>query len=80
MIRVAMVRLRDALAEELATLDLSARRGLRAIDPARADVIVCGAAIAERVAAWARVDSLIVSDRGVRWGLAERRAKLADAP
>ncbi|WP_437679488.1 Ppx/GppA phosphatase family protein [Sorangium sp. So ce131] len=66
-----------ALTSRLASLPLAARRQLPALDPARADVIVAGSALVEEILAWAAklagapVD-LLVSDRGVRWGLAER--------
>ena len=60
-----------ALAESLARLPLAKRRALTGLDPRRADVIVVGAAIVEAVMAWRRQDELIVSDRGVRFGLAE---------
>jgi exopolyphosphatase/guanosine-5'-triphosphate,3'-diphosphate pyrophosphatase len=59
---------------ELARLSLAERRALPAIDPKRADVIVAGAAIVEEVLAWAGAAELVVSDRGVRWGLAKRLA------
>lgn len=57
---------------ELAAMTLASRRALPAINPARADVIVAGAVIVEELLAWARANELIVSDRGVRWGLAHR--------
>jgi exopolyphosphatase/guanosine-5'-triphosphate,3'-diphosphate pyrophosphatase len=57
---------------ELAGMPLARRRALPAINPARADVIVAGAVIVEELLAWAKADELIVSDRGVRWGLAYR--------
>ncbi|AUX40816.1 phosphatase [Sorangium cellulosum] len=66
-----------ALTARLASAPLAARRQLPALDPARADVIVAGSALVEEILAWASklagapVD-LVVSDRGVRWGLAER--------
>jgi exopolyphosphatase/guanosine-5'-triphosphate,3'-diphosphate pyrophosphatase len=59
---------------ELARLTLAERRALPAVDPKRADVIVAGAAIVEEVLAWAAARELVVSDRGVRWGLAKRLA------
>ncbi|MRG92910.1 Ppx/GppA phosphatase family protein [Polyangium spumosum] len=71
----------------LAAMRLEARRGLRTVKPERADVIVAGGVIVEEVLAWAAearplgtpgVDSsveLVVSDRGVRWGLARRLAE-----
>jgi len=54
----------------LAALPLEARRRVTGLEPGRADVIVAGAELVERVLAWAGMDSLRVSDRGVRWGLA----------
>lgn len=66
-----------AVTARLASMPLAARRQLRALDPARADVIVAGSVIIEEILAWvsqragAPVD-LVTSDRGVRWGLAER--------
>lgn len=59
---------------ELARLPLKERRAIPAIDPKRADVIVAGALIVEEVLAWAGAGELVVSDRGVRWGLAKRLA------
>lgn len=59
-----------AVRDRLAALPLAQRRGLAALDPKRADVIVAGAVVVERVASWASASELVVSDRGVRWGLA----------
>jgi exopolyphosphatase/guanosine-5'-triphosphate,3'-diphosphate pyrophosphatase len=55
----------------LATLPLAERCLLPGLDPGRADVIVAGALIVERVMSHAGKSELVVSDRGVRWGLAE---------
>ena len=66
-----------AASAELARMPLAARKALPAIDPRRADVIVAGALIVEEILAWAGADELVVSDRGVRWGLAKRLAALA---
>lgn len=66
---------RHALEEtlrELSQCTLAERLRKTSIDEKRADVIVAGAVIASRVLDWAERDSLIVSDRGVRWGLALR--------
>lgn len=66
---------RHALEEalrELSQCSLAERLRFTSIDEKRADVIVAGAVIASRVLDWASRDSLIVSDRGVRWGLALR--------
>ncbi|HVW24036.1 MAG TPA: Ppx/GppA phosphatase family protein [Polyangiaceae bacterium] len=72
--RVHGARLRRStvsdLARRLAALPLEQRRALSGLPPARADVIVAGALIVEGVLEWARADELVVSDRGVRWGLA----------
>lgn len=61
-------------AAELSRMTLAERRAVPAIDPRRADVIVAGALIVEELLAWAGADGLVVSDRGVRWGLAKRLA------
>jgi len=59
------------IARMLAGLTLEERRALRGLEPKRADVIVVGALIVERVMHFAASEELVVSDRGVRWGLAE---------
>lgn len=69
---------REALARvvgRLASMPLAERQKLPGLSPKRADVIVAGAVLCEEVAAWAGVDALVVSDRGVRWGLAGRLAR-----
>ncbi|MDI1479943.1 Ppx/GppA phosphatase family protein [Polyangium sp. y55x31] len=75
----------------LAAMPLAERRALRTIKPERADVIVAGGELVAEVLAWARearasstpaVEStveLVVSDRGVRWGLARRLAEGREA-
>jgi exopolyphosphatase/guanosine-5'-triphosphate,3'-diphosphate pyrophosphatase len=55
---------------ELSSKSLAERQRIPALDPRRADVIVAGVVLVERVLAWAGASSLWVSDRGVRWGLA----------
>lgn len=69
---------RDELARvsaRLASLPIEERRRVPGLEPKRADVIVAGSLLAlaflDRVAAAA----LTVSDRGVRWGLAEELAR-----
>jgi len=57
--------------QKLAALSLAERCSLRGLDPRRADVIVVGSLIVERVMHFAKASELVVSDRGVRWGLAE---------
>jgi exopolyphosphatase/guanosine-5'-triphosphate,3'-diphosphate pyrophosphatase len=53
----------------LSTLPLEARKRIAGLEPARADVILAGALIVERALARTAETELIVSDRGVRWGL-----------
>ena len=68
---------RDAVAKlvaKLGSMPLAERRTLRGLDPRRADVIVAGSLIVERVMGFAEREVLIVSDRGVRFGLAEELA------
>jgi exopolyphosphatase/guanosine-5'-triphosphate,3'-diphosphate pyrophosphatase len=68
-----------AVVGRLSRLDLDARRKVPGIEPKRADVIVAGGVVALALFehwAWAagpggNLPALIVSDRGVRWGLAE---------
>ncbi len=63
-----IVELRD----RLATLTIDERKQLPGLAPQRADVIVAGATIVERVLARLDATQLTVSDRGVRWGVAEQ--------
>jgi len=64
----------ETLAARLASLDLARRRELPGMEPSRADVIVVGSAIVLAVLGWSGEAELVVSDRGVRWGLAEELA------
>lgn len=57
---------------ELARLSLDERRRLPAIDPKRADVILAGAVLTAEVLRFCAADRMVVSDRGVRWGLVSR--------
>jgi exopolyphosphatase / guanosine-5'-triphosphate,3'-diphosphate pyrophosphatase len=56
------------------SMPLAQRRQLKGLEPARADVIFAGAAILERVMSEAGVESVTVSDQGVRWGLVWRES------
>jgi exopolyphosphatase/guanosine-5'-triphosphate,3'-diphosphate pyrophosphatase len=58
----------------LAALPLAKRVELPGLSPKRADVIVAGAKLCAMIVERAGASSLIVSDRGVRWGLAEALA------
>jgi exopolyphosphatase/guanosine-5'-triphosphate,3'-diphosphate pyrophosphatase len=52
------------------------RRRTPGLDPKRADVIYAGAVVLERVLSRAGADHLLVSDRGIRWGLVYEAAGL----
>jgi exopolyphosphatase/guanosine-5'-triphosphate,3'-diphosphate pyrophosphatase len=60
------------LAERLAHLPLRDRIALPGLEPKRADVIGMGAQIVCRLLDWCGATRLVVSDRGVRWGVAQR--------
>lgn len=67
----------EALYEKLRGMPLAERRALPGLEPMRADVIVLGALIVRSVLSWSGAGALVVSDRGVRWGLLERLAREA---
>ena len=70
---VSAVAVEGQLARYLA-LPLAARRALPGLEPQRADVIAAGVAIFARLLHRVRATGLLVSDRGVRWGLAHELA------
>jgi exopolyphosphatase/guanosine-5'-triphosphate,3'-diphosphate pyrophosphatase len=57
--------------EDLSAMDVAARRSVTGMEPNRADVIVAGGHIALALLDHWKADEAIVSDRGVRWGLAQ---------
>ena len=61
----------DEVVTRLASIDLATRRRLPGMEPKRADVIIAGGVIALAVLEWAGAERVCISDRGVRWGLAE---------
>ncbi len=61
-----------ALVERLAALTGAERARVPGLEPQRADVIVAGGLIVQEVLRWAAQPHLVVSDRGVRWGLMQR--------
>ncbi|HEY6729225.1 MAG TPA: Ppx/GppA phosphatase family protein [Polyangiaceae bacterium] len=69
--RLSEPRVRE-IAADLARLSLGERKRLPGLAPERADVIVAGALLVHEVLLWAQCEELVVSDRGVRWGLATR--------
>lgn len=60
---------------ELARLPLEQRCAVPGLEPKRADVIVAGGLIALAYLEHVGADQLMVSDRGVRWGLADQLAR-----
>jgi exopolyphosphatase/guanosine-5'-triphosphate,3'-diphosphate pyrophosphatase len=61
----------QSMFDRLSQVPLDLRRQVPGLEPARADVILAGALIALRLMERARADEVLVSDRGVRWGLAK---------
>jgi exopolyphosphatase/guanosine-5'-triphosphate,3'-diphosphate pyrophosphatase len=69
---------RDELARvvaELASMSLASRRLVAGMEPKRADVIVAGGFVALGLLEHWGAGRVVVSDRGVRWGLAEELAQ-----
>jgi exopolyphosphatase/guanosine-5'-triphosphate,3'-diphosphate pyrophosphatase len=61
----------EALCAKLSSLPLEARKQLAGLEPKRADVIVAGAIIVRDLLRQANAAEMLVSDRGVRFGLIE---------
>jgi exopolyphosphatase/guanosine-5'-triphosphate,3'-diphosphate pyrophosphatase len=57
------------LREELSCMTVDERKGLGGMDPARADVIVAGAMIMEALIGLAGLDSTVVSEHDILYGL-----------
>ncbi len=62
----------ERVVERLASLPLEERKRVAGLEPKRADVIVAGGTIALAFLARLGAEKVRISDRGVRWGLAER--------
>jgi exopolyphosphatase/guanosine-5'-triphosphate,3'-diphosphate pyrophosphatase len=56
--------------DELGAMDLESRRNVLGMEPKRADVIVAGGSVALALLDHWNAKAVIISDRGVRWGLA----------
>lgn len=65
----------DDLLAKLAGCTLEERKAIAGLHPKRADVIVAGTIIADAICERADASRMIVSDRGVRWGLAKELAQ-----
>ncbi|HUT99801.1 MAG TPA: Ppx/GppA phosphatase family protein [Myxococcota bacterium] len=63
----------DGLCEKLAFLSVAERKRLSGLDPKRADVILAGALIVQRIVHLLGAGGLVVSDRGLRHGLMQER-------
>ena len=66
------------LVERLGNLSLAERRRLPGLPSGRADIIYAGGVILSRVLARSPAASVLISDRGIRWGLAEELAGFPD--
>jgi exopolyphosphatase/guanosine-5'-triphosphate,3'-diphosphate pyrophosphatase len=64
----------ERVVARLAALDVDARRRVPGMEPKRADVIVAGGVLARCLLEHWSAPAVVVSDRGVRWGLAEELA------
>lgn len=62
----------EALCAKLASLPLAERKQLPGLEPKRADVIVAGAIIVRDLLRRSGAPEMVVSDRGVRFGLLEQ--------
>lgn len=71
-----------ALETQVARLRRSTQRereGMAGLDPKRSDVILAGACLLLDLARHAGVDAIVVSDRGIRWGLLYERLAVPPA-
>jgi exopolyphosphatase/guanosine-5'-triphosphate,3'-diphosphate pyrophosphatase len=70
----------DAVVEKLTRIPTAERKKLPGMVEGRADVIVAGGLILERIVRSCNAQSLIVSDQGIRWGLVYREVERLSAP
>jgi exopolyphosphatase / guanosine-5'-triphosphate,3'-diphosphate pyrophosphatase len=64
----------ERVVTELAALTVEKRRSVPGLEPKRADVVIAGAIVCLAYLEHVRADAVTISDRGVRWGLAENLA------
>lgn len=62
--------------DTLALQTIDERRGIAGLEPRRADVIGIGALIVLELMEWLGRNEIVVSDRGVRWGLVEQALRV----
>ena len=72
-LRLGTDRLREIILD-LGRRSIAERGQLPGLDPRRADVIFAGAMILLRTAERAGTTEVVISDRGVRWGVLEELA------
>ena len=65
----------DGEIQRLRLLRQAEREKIAGLDPKRADVILAGAIILAGIARAARANEILVSDRGIRWGLLFEKAE-----
>ena len=70
----------DAQIERLRGANQAQREAMAGLDPRRADVILAGASILRAIVRRLAVTEIVVSDRGIRWGLLFERIEAAAAP
>lgn len=69
----------QALVAALRGSDQAAREQMPGLDPRRADVILAGACLLLEIAERSGSHAVIVSDRGIRWGLLYERAQVTNS-
>ncbi|MFO0619294.1 MAG: hypothetical protein U0414_42290 [Polyangiaceae bacterium] len=70
----------ERVTARLRAAPLAERRAMRGLAANRADVIAAGAELCSRIMRHAGAAEIVVSDRGVRWGLAESLRTAAFGP
>jgi exopolyphosphatase/guanosine-5'-triphosphate,3'-diphosphate pyrophosphatase len=66
--RLTLVALEQQI-QRLRASTQAERETMAGLDPKRADVVLAGACILQHIALGAQVPEILVSDRGIRWGL-----------
>jgi len=66
--KITRTRLAE-LTRRLVAVPLDERKNLRGVEPGRAEVLPAGALILDELCGWCRRDELLVSARGLTWGV-----------